>query len=130
MTQLREQRSTPVWFNGKIVMTVCNGVGVRKARAGEMLLKPRAWSFHLSVLQQLEAAGARQLIVEDQETGITYTVDWPVFLAKSFCLNRGAGPQRALPIGYWHVVHGPTASPQLGGQRTPTPPRQLALFEV
>jgi len=72
--------------------------------------KPEGWSFHESVIRQLEAAGVRQLVVEDQETGRAYTVDWATFLAKSFSLDRGAGPQRALPIGYWRVMHGTPAT--------------------
>ncbi|MGQ9683842.1 MAG: hypothetical protein ACUVX9_15000 [Anaerolineae bacterium] len=108
--------STTALFRGKPVMRVVGDIAYRKADRGERLRKPEGWSFHESVLQQLEAAGVRQLVVEDQETGITYAVDWSAFLAKSFALDRGAGPQRALPMRYWRVVHGPAAwSPMPAG---------------
>ena len=94
---------TPIYFRGRQVMRVESGIAYRKAGPGERLRKPEGWSFHESVIQQLEAAGVRQLVVEDLETGITYTVDWPTFDAKAFRLDRGAGPQRALPLAYWSV---------------------------
>jgi len=100
---------TTIYFGGRPVMHVRNGVAIRHAKPGERLRKPEGWSFHESVIQQLEAAGVRQLVVEDLETGRTYTADWGTFVAKSFALDRGAGPQRALPIGYWRVVHGSPA---------------------
>ncbi len=101
---------TPIYFRGCQVMHVENGIAYRRAGRGERLRKPPAWSFHVSVLRQLEAAGVRQLVVEDLETGRTYVVDWATFVAKAFALDRGAGPQRALPIGYWRVVHGAPAA--------------------
>ena len=106
---MRNMSDTTIYFGGRPVMHVKNGAAIRCAKPGERLRKPEAWSFHESVIAQLQRAGTRVLVVEDLETGITYTVDWPVFLAKSFALDRGAGPQRALPIGYWRVVHGSPA---------------------
>lgn len=91
-------------------MLVRDGVAHRKAGAGERLLKPQGWSFHESVIAQLQQAGTRRLVVEDGATGTTYVADFSTFVAKSFALDRGAGPQRALPIGYWRVVHGGLAA--------------------
>ena len=102
--------STTIYLRGKPVMKVTAGVAYRKAGRGERLRKPEAWSFHEEVLQQLEAAGVRQIVVEDLESGHIYAVDWSTFLAKSFPLDRGAGPQRALPIQYWRAVHGNPAA--------------------
>lgn len=102
--------NTPIYFRGRQVMHVEGGIACRRAGRGERLRKPEGWSFHEEVITQLQRAGTRVLVVEDQETGITYTVDWPTFLTKAFALDRGAGPQRALPIGYWRVVHGSPAA--------------------
>ncbi len=102
---------TPIYFRGRQVMCAENGIAYRRAKPGERLRKPEGWSFHERVIAQLERVGTQMLVVEDQETGITYTVDWPTFLAKAFALDRGAGPQRALPLGYWHMVlHGRATS--------------------
>jgi len=91
-------------------MRVVNGMAYRKAGRGERLRKPEGWSFHEEVITQLQQARARVLVVEDRETGITYTADWATFVAKAFALDRGAGPQRALPIGYWRAMHGTPAT--------------------
>ncbi len=117
--------STTICLRGKPVMDLVEGIAYRKAGRGERLRKPEGWSFHEEVIAQLQQAGTRVLVVEDQETGITYTVDWSTFLAKAFSLDRGAGPQRALPIGYWRAVHGATAAPVSGGPVW----RQASLFE-
>jgi len=120
---------TPIYFRGRPVMRVESDIAYRKAGSGERLRKPEAWSFHESVLQQLEAAGARQLVVEDLETGRTYTADWGTFVAKSFALDRGAGPQRALPIKYWRVVHGrATSAPVSTGPAWEQAAQQLTLW--
>ena len=95
--------STTVFLRGKPVMEVVEGIAYRKAGRGERLRKPEGWSFHEEVIAQLQRAGTKVLVVEDLETEITYTVDWPTFLAKAFTLDRGAGPQRALPLAYWSV---------------------------
>jgi len=91
-------------------MRVVNGMAYRKAGRGERLRKPEGWSFHEEVITQLQQARARVLVVEDRETGITYTAGWATFVAKAFALDRGAGPQRALPISYWRVMHGTPAT--------------------
>ncbi|HOR00071.1 MAG TPA: hypothetical protein PLJ35_14750 [Anaerolineae bacterium] len=100
---------TPIYFKGRQVMHVENGVAHRRAAPGERLLKPEGWSFHESVIAQLQRAGTRRLVVEDGATGTTYVADFSTFVAKSFALDRGAGPQRALPIGYWRVVQSAAA---------------------
>lgn len=101
-----QQHCTTIYFRGKPVMEVRGGVAYRKAGRGERLRKPEGWSFHESVIAQLQQAGTRRLVIEDVTTGVTYVTEWPTFAAKSFALDRGAGPQRALPLSYWRVVHG------------------------
>ncbi len=116
---------TSIYFRGRPVMHVENGIAYRKAGPGERLRKPEGWSFHEEVIQQLEAAAVRQLVVEDLETGITYTTDWPTFLAKAFALDRGAGPQRALSLRYWAADgHAPERRPLIKQPKW----EQLSLF--
>ncbi len=115
---------TSIRLRGKgVVMLVCNGVGVRRAKPGEMLRRPPGWSFHTEVLEQLEAAGVRCLQVECE--GHTYTTPWATFVAFSVPLERGFGPQRFLPLAYWSVDG---AAPERQPQVSPTW-GQLTLFE-
>ena len=97
-------RRQVITLRGKPVMSVENGIGYRKAGPGEILRRPPAWSFHRSVIEQLEAAGVHRLVVEDQVTGRRYIAEWAVFIAKSFTLDRGFGPQRALALEYWREI--------------------------
>ena len=101
---------TPIYFKGRQVMHVEDGIAYRKAGPGERLRKPEGWAFHEPVIDQLQQAGTRRLVVEDTTTGETFTTEWSTFLAKAFALDRGAGPQRALPIGYWRAMHGTPAT--------------------
>lgn len=117
-----QQHCTTIYFRGKPVMEVRGGIAYRKAGVGERLLKPPAWSFHEPVIAQLQQAGTRRLVVEDTTTGVTYVADWAAFVAKSFALDRRAGPQRALPIGYWRVMQGGLAA--VAGWQQPS------LFDV
>ncbi len=113
---------TPIYFKGRQVMHVEDGIAYRKAGPGERLRKPEGWAFHEPVIDQLQQAGTRRLVVEDTTTGETFTTEWSTFLAKAFALDRGAGPQRALPIGYWRAVHGGPAA--VAGWQQPS------LFDV
>ncbi len=114
--------SVPIYCKGRQVMHVRDGIAYRRAGPGERLLKPEGWSFHESVISQPQQAGTRRLVVEDTATGVAYAADWSTFVAKSFALDRGEGPQRALPIGYWRVVRGGLAA--VAGWQQPS------LFDV
>jgi hypothetical protein len=92
---------TTIYLRGKPVMYIRNGVAVRRAKADDMLRRPPGWSFHLEVLQQLEAAQVTHLRVECE--GHTYTATWAAFVSFSAPLDRGFGAQRFLPLAYWSV---------------------------
>ena len=94
---------TAIMFRGRRVMTVRNGVATRRAGPGEMLTKPRAWCFHLQVLQQLERAQTCHIEVADLTSGVIYRVPWETFAALSVETDRGFGKQRYLPLEYWSV---------------------------
>jgi hypothetical protein len=114
--------NAPIYLHGKVVMRVINGVAIRHAKPDEMLQKPRGWSFHTEVLQQLEAAHVCHLRVECG--GRIYTVPWVTFAALSAPLDRGRGRQRFLPLSYWSIDG---RSPERG-VTTPREVRQLTLF--
>jgi len=97
---------------------------MRKAKAGEQLRKPPAWSFHNSVLKQARAVGASLVIVADSESGITYRAPLAAFDTKGIAVDRSYGPQTALPLSAWEVVDpGSSPAPPADSQ-----PKQLALW--
>ena len=111
-----------IWLHGKVVMRVRNGVAIRHAKPNEMLQKPKGWSFHTEVLQQLEAAHVCHLRVECD--GHVYAVPWVTFAALSAPLDRGWGAQRFLPLEYWGV----DGRPPERSVTTPREVRQMTLF--
>ncbi len=116
-----------IFFRGKPVMHVRNGVALRRAKREEMLRRPPAWAFHLEVLEQIEAAGAHTLQVTDASTGAVYSVPWGTFVAHSVAIDRGFGCQRCLPLAYWSVNGRPPVRQPEAPRKAPTP-RQLELF--
>ena len=112
----------PIYLHGKVVMYVKNGVALRCARPNEMLQKPRGWSFHTEVLQQLEAAHVCHLRVECD--GHVYATPWVTFAALSAPLDRGWGAQRFLPLSYWSI----DGRPPERAVKAPTVVRQMTLF--
>jgi len=113
---------TTIYFGGRPVMHVRNGVAIRHAKPEEMLQKPKAWAFHDEVTRQLEAAHVCHLRVECD--GHVYAVPWVTFAALSVPLDRGWGAQRFLPLQYWSV----DGQPPERGVTTPREVRQLTLF--
>ena len=113
---------TTVYLRGKAVMTVRNGVAVRRAKPSEMLRRPLGWAFHCEVLAQLEAAQVCHLRVECE--GHVYTVPWTTWAMLSAPLDRGWGKQWFLPLSYWAV----DGRPPERGVTTPREVRQLPLF--
>lgn len=91
-----------------------------------MLRKPLGWAVDACILDQLHECNALRVTVTDSETGSTYAAPLDTFERYAIHLNRGYGPQRALPLGYWSVDGKP---PKLGQPPQPEPdgPRQLVL---
>jgi len=102
--------------NGRIVARI-DGDCLKKQVDGSrhFLRKPAGIAFDASILEAAERSGVRVVWVRDRETGDTYTcplADFGLFAVK---VNRGFGPQLALPFTFWRV--------QRAGA-----PRQLTLF--
>ena len=99
----KSARRQVVMLHGKPVMSIRNGVAIRRAHSGEMLRKPAGWSFHIEVLEQLERAHTCHLEIVDLTSGKVYRTPWETFMAFSAALDRGAGRQRFLPLQYWGI---------------------------
>ncbi len=94
--------NTKIWASGKIVGEVKNGVFVKRVRASKhMLRSPRGWALDVKSLRDAEEAGARNVELEDVDNGLTYSASVDLIRAKGIQLNRGYGPQIALPLNSW-----------------------------
>ncbi len=77
-------------------------IAVRHARPEHMLQKPKGWAFSGEVVDFLKQQSAEEIIVRcgDDE----YECAFERFLALSIAINRGFGPQLALPLRYWTII--------------------------
>lgn len=113
--------------NGRVVGHVAGGVFSKRAQASKHMLRaPRGWALDADTLAELRALGVVTVTVTDTESDTTYSAPLAEFSAHGVALNRGFGPQVALPLGYWRVNGQPPAL----APREPDPdaPRQLSLF--
>ena len=92
-----------------------------------MLRRPRAWACDRDALDQARAAGASTVEVLDRDTGATYRADLVDFYRRGVTVNRGHGPQLALPLACWEVTGG-RASTRPGLDQSAAGPVQLGLF--
>lgn len=66
-----------------------------------ILRQPPAIAFDLAHIEAARRAGVRRVLVHDAENGATYHASFETFCTKAIPLDRGAGPQLALPLCYW-----------------------------
>lgn len=70
-----------------------------------ILHKPRAIALSVESLTQAEHAGAREIQINDKETGRVYSCSIDDFRDKSFPIQRGGfEPQLALPLDKFEVT--------------------------
>jgi hypothetical protein len=77
----------------------------RKTVSGSkhFLRKPEAIAFDIESVKAAEAAGASLVVVQDRDTGKTYTASIDQIWKSGLYLDRGFGQQVALPLTYWTV---------------------------
>ncbi len=102
--------------NGQVV-AVGEGAELVKHIYGSLhfLRQPAGIAFDVDHLEKSEAAGRLRVVVTDRETGIVYRAPLAAFWQHGVRIDRGYGPQVALPFAYWQ-------------RQTPGAPVQLALF--
>lgn len=87
---------------GRVVGRVVEGVLVKHVKGSiHRLREPVAWACDVAVLEQAEAAGARDVVILDDETGIRYRASVAAMWEHGVRLERGFGPQVALPLERW-----------------------------
>lgn len=94
-----------------------------------ILRQPPAIAFDLAHIEAAKQAGVQRVAVHGAENGAIYRASFGDFCTKAIRLNRGAGPQQALPLRYWQrngdqvqTIEPPAA------ERPQVAARQLALF--
>jgi|GEM_PF-663951 len=85
--------------DGRIVGEVRDGVFQKHVRGSvHFLREPRAVGFDVSALRDAERAGAKSILIFDDETGAEYRTSFRHFWRKSFSVQRGHGDQRAMRL--------------------------------
>ena len=90
--------------NGRVVGEVQGNV-LRKCvrRSVHFLRQPPEIAWDTCALEQAEDLGATRTEVLDTESGYIYTAPLNAFWQDGVRLNRGHGPQIALPLDKWQV---------------------------
>ncbi len=72
-------------------------------KSKHFLRKPPAIAFDLEIIEAARAAGVERVEAHEDEDKKLYSVDLDRFVKSSIVIDRGAGPQLALPLEYWTV---------------------------
>jgi hypothetical protein len=76
----------------------------KKVRASRHLLRqPPAWAIDLQILEAAKQDGAEWVEIADVESHKVYLAPLVAFFLHGIRIDRGFGPQIALPLAHWHV---------------------------
>lgn len=114
-------------IGGKVVGVIQHGALTKHIEARHYLRDPKAIAFAVEAIEAAQRAGVSQIIVTDQDTGTVYSATLADFMAYSWELSRGAGPQRAMRLNRWTVNGKPPSDGKLT-QPTAPQPAQLSLW--
>ena len=128
----RQPNSVPIYrADGRAVVGRVEGDVFRKSARSSvhMLRRPRAWAADVDALDQARAAGAAWVEVLDLDTGAIYRAALVDFYRRGVTVNRGHGPQLALPLDCWDVAGGRRSTARPGAlQDAAAGPAQLRLL--
>ena len=89
------------------------------AKRDQMLRSPPGFGFDAWAMEQLVLPRVDRFVVTCKFDGRTYTADVDTFRRYRMEIDRGAGPQYVLPLGYWQEQG---ASPPVAPERAPAAP--------
>jgi len=108
--------STIIRANHKIVGEVRGNKFVKRVKGSKhMLREPRGWALDSESLVAAERLGAREVEIEDTESGAIYTASFERIRSKGLHLDRGHGSQICLPLQFWSVRRAEQLAFALGG---------------
>lgn len=88
--------------NGRVIGEVVGDTFTKQVRGSiHQLRAPRAWGVDVDALEEAERLGARWVVVVDRDDGSRYRASVAAFWERGVRLERGFGPQVALPLAYW-----------------------------
>ena len=106
-----------IYLNGKVVGVVLERVFYRDQRDSHFLRTPPAIAFHVSVIEQLNAAGAELYVLTAIERLplLRYIITAEHFAAKHDPFDRGYGLQHRVMLCEWQVdLSGTNSKPAEG----------------
>jgi hypothetical protein len=108
--------STIIRVNHKIVGRVVGNTFKKTVKASKhMLREPRGWALDSESLVAAERLGAREVEIEDIESGAIYTASFERIRSRGFHFDRGHGSQICLPLQFWSVRRAEQLVLALGG---------------
>ena len=104
-TAILAQGRTPVRVGKRVVGHIEDGVFHKKVKGSRHQLKvPPAWCISSEAFDDCILPDCHHIVVEDQESGITYRVSTVVFQRHCFRVERGNfEPQLGLVMRHWTV---------------------------
>lgn len=101
------------WFTyqSKAVGKVQGGTFRRTVKLSGQLRQPPAWALWEGLIGALEAVGVRYVEL-DQEDGVTWLAPLALFRSMGIRIDRGQGPQLALPLEHWARAEIRAAGPE------------------
>lgn len=100
--QFSPPTATPIYAMGHRVGKVANGVFVKHVKGSKHFLRrPRAIALDVQSLADAEQAGATEVHVHEDESGIVYRAKIVDLRVYGFEVSRGYGPQIALRLARW-----------------------------
>ena len=99
------QTRKPVRVGTRIVGYIEDGVFYKKVKGSRHQLKvPPAWCISSEAFDDYILPDCYQIVVEDQESGVTYKVSTVVFQRHCFRVERGSfEPQLGLTMRHWTI---------------------------
>jgi hypothetical protein len=99
----------------------------RVSRSDQMLHAPRGFAFDAWAMDRLVLPRVARLVVDCRVDGRRYWVEVETFRRYRIVINRGAGVQYALPLGYWHVAGEADRAGDAAPPRVPGPVQRQLL---
>ena len=111
-------RNNAVYDRGRVVGYIRpGGIFHRKMQGSKHILRePRSIAFGVEPLKQAIRAECKTVLVEDTETGLQYSTDIWNFNQHGITIDRGWGPQLALPLEHWKIFDPANPEKQLALQ--------------
>jgi hypothetical protein len=127
----RQLNNIPIYRadGGAIIGIIAGDVLRKEGRASKhMLRRPPSWAAAVEALDAAKAAGAQWVEYHDLDSGAVYRAALSEFYRVGLSIDRGAGPQLALPLRYWTVTRPGAPVAGAGQAQAAAGPSQLRLF--